>query len=105
MLDQAVHENTHETVACGASESVLRSAVSATTGMPIARFVRQLRLQNSIPLAVRKQVLAAAERAGYATIEAYSKAFKAEFGLAPSQFADLALNNRWRVLPKPLPEP
>jgi len=91
--------------ACGASESVLRSAVSATTGMPIARFVRQLRLQNSIPLAVRKQVLAAAERAGYATIEAYSKTFKAEFGLAPSQFADLALNNRWRVLTKPLPEP
>ncbi len=89
--------------ACGASESVLRGAVSSTTGMSVARFVRQLRLQNTLSLVARRQVSAAAEFAGYATLEAYSKAFKAEFGLAPTQFANLALNNRWSVLPKPGP--
>jgi AraC-like DNA-binding protein len=89
--------------ACGASESVLRGAVSSTTGMSVARFVRQLRLQNTLSLVARRQVSAAAERAGYATLEAYSKAFKAEFGLSPTQFANAALNNRWSVLPKPGP--
>ena len=54
----------------------------------------QRRLQNSLSLVKRKQLLAAAERAGYAIIEAHSKAFKAEFVLTPSQFAELALNNR-----------
>lgn len=90
--------------ACGSSESVLRRAVSSTTGMPIASFVRQLRLQNSLPFAVRRRFSFAAENAGYSTVEAYSKAFKAEFGVSPSQFAELVQKNRWRVLPLPVPE-
>ena len=89
--------------ACGASESVLRGAVFATTAMPIARFMRMVRLQNTMALVARRKLAAATERAGYATAEAYSKAFKAEFGLAPSRFADLASKNRW--YPRPHPEP
>lgn len=89
--------------ACGASESVLRAAVLETTGMPIARFMRQIRLQHTFALVARRQFAVAAERAGYATPEAYAKAFKAEFGMAPSQYANLAADNGWRIRPKPVP--
>jgi AraC-like DNA-binding protein len=96
----AVHELAR---ACGASEGVLRSAVLEITGMPIARFMRQIRLQHTFALVARRQFAAAAERAGYATPEAYAKAFKAEFGIAPAQFANLAADNGWRIRPKPVP--
>ncbi len=89
--------------ACASSESVLRTAVLATTGMPIARFMRQIRLQNTLALVSRRQVGLAVARAGYVTTEAYCKAFKAEFGMAPSRFAELAETGRWRILPKAQP--
>lgn len=89
--------------ACGASESTLRAAVLQTTGMPIAHFMRQIRLQHTLALVASRQFAAAAERAGYATPEAYAKAFRAEFGMAPSQFANLAMNKGWRISQKPAP--
>lgn len=83
---------------CGASESVLREALMRTTGVPIARFMRRIRLQNTFKLVAKRQFAAAAESAGYATTEAYSKAFKAEFDMSPSVFADWLLNNK--IIPR-----
>jgi len=87
--------------ACAVSESLLREAILSTVGMPMARFMRQLRLQMSLAMVARRQFTAAADRAGYATVEAYAKAFKSEFGMSPSKYADLALTNRWRIRAKP----
>lgn len=87
---------------CGASESVLREALMRTTGIPIARFMRRLRLQNTFKLVAKRQFAAAAESAGYATTEAYSKAFKGEFDMSPSIFADWLLKNQASARPPSL---
>lgn len=77
--------------AVGLSEAVLRQAVAATTGMPVAKFVRRLRLRASLPWLTRRELSRAAEAAGYETQEAYTKAFKAEFGLPPSKFSEMTV--------------
>ena len=70
--------------ACASSESALRADVAAVTGQSLGAFVRRLRIYAVMPLVYRREYAAAALAAGYRSAEAFSKAFKAEVGEAPS---------------------
>lgn len=70
--------------ACASSESALRADVAAVTGQSLGAFVRRLRIYAVMPLVFRREYAAAAVAAGYHSAEAFSKAFKAEVGEAPS---------------------
>jgi AraC-like DNA-binding protein len=70
--------------ACGSSESALRADVATVTGQSIGAFVRRLRIYAVMPVVHRRDFAAAAAAAGYHSVEAFSKAFKAELGEAPS---------------------
>ena len=70
--------------ACATSESALRADVAAVTGQSLGAFVRRLRVYAVMPLVYRREYAAAAVAAGYHSPEAFSKAFKAEVGEAPS---------------------
>jgi AraC-like DNA-binding protein len=73
--------------ACGSSESALRADVAAVTGQSLGVFVRRLRIYAAIPLVYRRDLAGATVAAGYQSVEAFSKAFKAEIGEAPSHRA------------------
>ncbi|MEM9609659.1 MAG: helix-turn-helix domain-containing protein [Actinomycetota bacterium] len=72
----------------GASESSLRQLFRSETGMGFARWRFQIRmgLATRLLLEPGTSVAAVARRCGYSTTEAFSRAFKAEVGLAPTQF-------------------
>jgi AraC-like DNA-binding protein len=69
---------------CATSESALRADVAAVAGQSLGAFIRRLRLYAVMPLVYQRDYAAAAVAAGYHSVEAFSKAFKAEIGEAPS---------------------
>ncbi|MEM8904251.1 MAG: helix-turn-helix domain-containing protein [Actinomycetota bacterium] len=73
----------------GASESSLRQIFRSETGMGFARWRFQIRMSLAARLlrAPGTSVATVARRCGYGTTEAFSRAFKSEVGLAPTQFA------------------
>jgi AraC family transcriptional regulator len=78
---------------------------SAWSGENIAGYVRRVRLER----AGRKLRMGAVDitevalAAGYDTHAAFSKAFKLQFGLSPSQFRRLSCNAATRILMKGKP--
>ena len=74
--------------AIGTSVSTLRRAVKREAGMPLAEYLRYLRLNYACGLLRdrRHSVAEAAALCGYSSIYAFSFAFKHYFGFAPSMY-------------------
>jgi AraC-like DNA-binding protein len=73
----------------GASRRTLERLFVAETGMPIARWRRQLRLVQALRLlGAGHRVTDVAHRVGYATPSAFSAMFRAELGRTPGQYFD-----------------
>jgi AraC family transcriptional regulator len=74
-------------VDCSVSTFHLTRTFSVLTGMPVMRYVWRRRLSRAAEALARKtpSVLTTALEAGYQSHEAFTRAFKAEFGLSPNQ--------------------
>lgn len=72
---------------CGVSTFHLTRTFNVLTGMPVMRYVWRRRLARAAEALVgpAQSVLSVALDAGYQSHEAFSRAFKAEFGLTPNQ--------------------
>lgn len=71
--------------ACGVSRSHLAHAFASTTGMPAMRYLRARRLGRAARAlaAGAPDILSVAFDAGYGSHEAFTRAFRDEFGLTP----------------------
>src|SRR4051794_15272788 len=71
--------------ACDVSRHHLAHAFAATTGVPVMSYVRARRLSEAARALAggAGNILELALEAGYASHEAFTRAFAAEFGLAP----------------------
>lgn len=84
----------------GYSRPHLRRICRLATGESFAAFVRRIRLESAagkLSLSEAK-VAAVALGAGYATVQAFSKAFALHFGTSPTDFAELNPGSE-RLLP------
>jgi AraC family transcriptional regulator len=74
-------------VDCSVSTFHLTRTFSVLTGMPVMRYVWRRRLSHAAETLAANgpSVLATALAAGYQSHEAFTRAFKAEFGLSPNQ--------------------
>jgi AraC family transcriptional regulator len=72
---------------CNVSTFHLTRTFSVLTGMPVMRYVWRRRLSRAAEALARQtpSVLTTALEAGYQSHEAFTRAFKAEFGLSPNQ--------------------
>jgi AraC-like DNA-binding protein len=71
----------------GASRRTLERLFVAETGMPIARWRRQLRLLQALQLlGAGQSVTHVAHMVGYATPSAFTAMFRAELGGTPAQY-------------------
>jgi AraC family transcriptional regulator len=98
--------------ACRVSSFHLTRAFASTTGLPLMRYVRSRRLSEA---ALRLQqgaqnILAIALDAGYASHEAFTRAFRDQFGLTPEQvraqghFANISIVEAIAMDIPPLPD-
>ncbi len=74
----------------------------ASTGQTVASYVRRVRLHRA-GLKLRMgavDITEVALAAGYATHAAFSKAFKAQYGLSPSEFRQLGCRAATQLLTK-----
>ncbi len=100
-VDEPLNRNTLAAVA-GFSVPHLHRVFYGATGVSIARYVRQVRLER----AGRKLRMGAVDitevalAAGYQTHAAFSKAFKQWFGLSPREFRQLDCAAATRLLRK-----
>ena len=71
--------------ACGVSKFHLARAFEARVGMPVMQYVRARRLSNAASALAdgASDILAVALDTGYASHEAFTRAFKAQFDLTP----------------------
>jgi AraC family transcriptional regulator len=71
--------------ACGVSKFHLARAFEARVGMPVMQYVRARRLSNAASALAdgAGDILAVALDTGYASHEAFTRAFKAQFELTP----------------------
>jgi AraC family transcriptional regulator len=90
---------------CGVSRFHLAHAFASATGMPIMQYVRGRRLSVAAQalLASDDGILSAALDAGYGSHEAFSRAFKNQFGVTPEGFRRDPLSTVM-VPPMALPE-
>jgi len=71
--------------ACGVSRSHLANAFGTATGLPVMTYLRGRRLSEAARTLARgaPDILAVALDAGYASHEAFTRAFREQFGLTP----------------------
>lgn len=76
--------------ACGVSRSHLASAFGSATGWPVMKYLRARRLGVAARTlaAGAPDILAVALEAGYGSHEAFSRAFRDQFGQTPEQVRD-----------------
>ena len=100
-LDEPLNRDVLAAVA-GFSVSHFHRVFTASTGENIAGYVRRVRLER----AGRKLRMGAVDitevalAAGYDTHAAFSKAFKQQFGLSPSEFRQLSCHAATQILMK-----
>jgi AraC family transcriptional regulator len=73
--------------ACGVSRSHLASAFGTTTGWPVVRYLRARRLTRAAQTLAQgaPDILALALDAGYGSHEAFTRAFREQFGVPPER--------------------
>ena len=78
--------------ACGVSRSHLANAFGSSTGLPVMKYVRARRLSVAAAAlaAGAPEILAVALDAGYGSHEAFTRAFREQFGLTPEQVRERA---------------
>lgn len=76
--------------AAGLSPAYFQRLFRATVGMPVLAYVRRRRLSRSVGelLETDRRILEIAIEAGFDSQEAYTRAFKARFGLPPGRFRE-----------------
>lgn len=78
-------------IAIGVSRFHLTRAFALRTGLPLGSYVRRRRLSEAAKaLSAGESVTNAAFDAGYDSVEGFSRAFRASFGLAPSSIRGAA---------------
>jgi AraC family transcriptional regulator len=104
-LDEPLNRETLAAVA-GFSVPHLHRIFTGSTGESVASYVRRIRLER----AGRKLRMGAVDitevalAAGYATHAAFTKAFKQQYGLTPSEFRQLGCAAATALLRKDKPE-
>lgn len=73
--------------ACGVSRSHMANAFGSTTGWPVMKYLRARRLTRAAQTLARgaPDILAVALDAAYGSHEAFSRAFREQFGLPPER--------------------
>src|SRR5215472_8782310 len=73
--------------ACGVSRSHLANAFGTATGLPVMHYVRVRRLSEAAKVLAggAPDILAVALDAGYASHEAFTRAFRDNFGMTPER--------------------
>jgi AraC family transcriptional regulator len=101
--------------ACGVSRSHLANAFATTTGWPVVRYLRARRLSRAAQTLAQgaPDILALALDAGYGSHEAFTRAFREQFGVPPERVREQrstegltlvpALDLRARVRPSLVP--
>ncbi len=93
--------------ACGVSRYHLSHAFATATGFPIMRYIRARRLSLAAEALTRTTdgIISIARDAGYASHEAFTRAFKAQFGMTPDALRQHPLATGLPLtLPLALPE-
>lgn len=87
--------------ACGVSRSHLANAFGSTTGWPVMKYLRARRLgQAAVALAAgAPDILALALDAGYGSHEAFTRAFRDQFGATPEQVRELGSTQGLALVP------
>jgi AraC family transcriptional regulator len=77
---------------CGVSRSHLASAFGSTTGWPVMKYLRARRLTRAAETLARgaPDILAVALDAGYGSHEAFTRAFRDQFGVPPERVRERA---------------
>ena len=78
--------------ACGISRSHLASAFGSTTGWPVMKYLRARRLTRAAETLARgaPDILAVALDVGYGSHEAFTRAFRDQFGVPPERVRERA---------------
>ena len=78
--------------ACGVSRSHLASAFGSTTGWPVMKYLRARRLTRAAETLARgaPDILTVALDAGYGSHEAFTRAFRDQFGAPPEHVRERA---------------
>lgn len=100
-LDKPLHRDKLATIA-GYSVPHLHRLFTASMGVSMSDYVRQLRLQRAgYKLRMGAvDITQVALAAGYQTHAAFGKAFKQQYGLSPSEFRDLSCREATQRLMK-----
>lgn len=88
--------------ACGVSRSHLAFAFGTATGLPVMKYLRARRLSEAarVLAAGARDILAVAIDAGYGSHEAFTRAFREQFGVTPEVVRDQgSLDNVALTLP------
>ena len=87
--------------ACGVSRSHLANAFGSTTGWPVVKYLRARRLgKAAVALAAgAPDILALALEAGYGSHEAFTRAFRDQFGATPEQIRECGSTDRLALVP------
>ncbi len=78
--------------ACGVSRSHLATAFGTSTGWPVIKYLRARRLTRAAEMLARgaPDILAVALEAGYGSHEAFTRAFRDQFGVQPERVRERA---------------
>src|SRR5688500_7287426 len=78
--------------ACGVSRSHLANAFGATPGWPVVKYLRARRLSRAADALASgaPDILSVALDAGYGSHEAFTRAFREQFGVTPDQVRERA---------------
>lgn len=87
--------------ACGVSRSHLANAFGSTTGWPVVKYLRARRLSVAAEAltAGAPDILGVALQAGYGSHEAFSRAFREQFGTTPERVRERATTEGLALAP------
>jgi AraC family transcriptional regulator len=87
--------------ACGVSRSHLASAFGTTTGWPVVRYLRARRLTRAAQALAQgaPDILAVALATGYGSHEAFTRAFREQFGVPPERVRELGSTEGLALVP------
>ena len=87
--------------ACGVSRSHLASAFGSTTGWPVMKYLRARRLTRAAETLARgaPDILAVALDTGYGSHEAFTRAFREQFGVPPERVRERGSTEALALVP------
>lgn len=87
--------------ACGVSRSHLANAFGATTGWPVVKYLRARRLSRAADALASgaPDILSVALDAGYGSHEAFTRAFREQFGATPEQVRERGSSDGLALVP------